>query len=71
MSKNYGTVPDIYISIQDYSTKRQKGSFGKVDRSKIEKKIIDSIESIRNGGILVTGYRGVGKSTIVVMQLKF
>ncbi|CAN0445908.1 unnamed protein product, partial [Ectocarpus fasciculatus] len=65
MSKT-GAIPEIYIHIPHYEDKRKKNrSLGYVDRGKLENRIANSIKSISKGGILVTGYRGVGKSTIV------
>ncbi len=71
-SLKYSFLKDIYIELYDYEFFHSPSSVDKIDkrfrgRKKIENKLFDILtkSKSKSGAYLITGYRGVGKTSLV------
>jgi hypothetical protein len=71
-SKYYSKIKDIYIELPDYEFFHSPSAVDKVDkrflgRKEIQNKLKNILEvtKVKSGAYLITGYRGVGKTSLV------
>ena len=68
----YSFLKEVYVELHDYKFFHSPSIIGKIDnrfrgRKQIENKLYNILKSseVKSGAYLITGYRGVGKTSLV------